>query len=798
MTNANWPGDGSWPYLRHFALGRSFSFASATLLLAFWFRLQKLSALPIYYDEAIHLNYAHDPWILHKFFGVFVHARWLNVMLLALFQPLGPEALWLGRALSVLASLITAACTYRLGSWLISRSVGRLALLLYVSVPFAFFYDRQALADPLMVALGSLGLLFVLRALRRLSLGDSILAGVCLALSALTKFTGVIYWPLMLVGAVLLPSANRQRALGLTIVQAFGSVLIFGIVFTLAQIENGPSVASVGANNWCHSPLCAGIFDPVQVATLISANSRQYLDTVPTFYTPAIYVLAVVGLALGLRQRQVKIVWLAMLGFALALPFILIADLFPPRYLLFTLSPIAVLAASLIDRLLGRIQQGTVARPSWLTPILSVGLLAATFVPALSFDLWQIASPLTMPMPIWEWRQYTAGWPNSISGQRLVNELTQLQPTAGRRLNIIAGAFALELKALWGPRLGTVLSDREIKEPILIPWLTSGDPLCLVELLPKAPLGDNPYGLIVQKIMVMDVPGSAEHADQFGGPATATLWCVIGTTPGLSRQIANTVFGDPANAAEFYGPVADQLLNFNGPVLLYPPNQIDVWPSPPDLAAVDLRPLGNSWPVKFETITGEIEAATQTASEVRVVMAFEDRGDPTHSVERWLNQNLYPIDIQYSGPVRVLRYLTPPTEPLPDSRVTEVAFPNLAQLTQTAILDSTMPSSRLIRVTLTWSPLNTPTVSYKSFAHVFNAQGQLVAQHDDYPQANFAPTTTWRVGQTVSDHFVIYLPPELPSGSYPIKTGLYDPANGQRLLTTNGLDSVGIGEVVIP
>jgi hypothetical protein len=39
------------------------------------------------------------------------------------------------------------------------------------------------------------------------------------------------------------------------------------------------------------------------------------------------------------------------------------------------------------------------------------------------------------------------------------------------------------------------------------------------------------------------------------------------------------------------------------------------------------------------------------------------------------------------------------------------------------------------------------------------------------------------------------IPADVPGGTYQVLAGVYDPITGQRLLTTDGRDSVVLGEV---
>jgi len=65
---------------------------------------------------------------------------------------------------------------------------------------------------------------------------------------------------------------------------------------------------------------------------------------------------------------------------------------------------------------------------------------------------------------------------------------------------------------------------------------------------------------------------------------------------------------------------------------------------------------------------------------------------------------------------------------------------------------------------------------------------ELVAQSDGAPEPLMRPTLTWAVPSEtlVSDPFILTIPSDLPTGSYRLLIGIYDPYGGQRLTTVQG------------
>jgi hypothetical protein len=91
-------------------------------------------------------------------------------------------------------------------------------------------------------------------------------------------------------------------------------------------------------------------------------------------------------------------------------------------------------------------------------------------------------------------------------------------------------------------------------------------------------------------------------------------------------------------------------------------------------------------------------------------------------------------------------------------------------------------------VRLRWQTGTFQSRSYKVFLHVYDAQGNLIAQGDSVPALWQRPATSWQPGETVEDRHGLLLPAGEQAAV--IRLGLYDPETGERLATTGGEDQV--------
>jgi len=103
-----------------------------------------------------------------------------------------------------------------------------------------------------------------------------------------------------------------------------------------------------------------------------------------------------------------------------------------------------------------------------------------------------------------------------------------------------------------------------------------------------------------------------------------------------------------------------------------------------------------------------------------------------------------------------------------------------------------MPDAISLRTV--WVPLYSSTPApVKIFVHLVNEHDELVSQWDGLGTA----WEGWREHNLLYQNHVLPIPPDTPSGTYQLWTGLYNPETGERWQSDNG-DRYFIGEVELP
>ena len=95
--------------------------------------------------------------------------------------------------------------------------------------------------------------------------------------------------------------------------------------------------------------------------------------------------------------------------------------------------------------------------------------------------------------------------------------------------------------------------------------------------------------------------------------------------------------------------------------------------------------------------------------------------------------------------------------------------------------ESVLAPGAPLPLALYWHALATPGRSYRTFVHLLDPSGQIVAQEDGVPGQGKLPSLGWLPGEYLSDPRSLLLPSNLPAGGYRVEVGLYDPVTNLRL-----------------
>jgi Flp pilus assembly protein TadD len=365
-------------------------------------RLPALTTLPVFLDEALHIDWALKVADTGRILGITDGGRYLPVWLWSVTAAPADDPLRAARAVSVGCGLLAALGLVFLGRALYSEAAGWLAAGLYALLPSTLLYDRMALVDALMGALVVVTLGAAARWVDTGKLAWAVATGAAIGLATITKLYGAALLLVPLLYLALRPGLGRRTlAPQLPVVHAVALAFMLPVF-----LELGPTLQFVRDNVWfLHSPGPAALGRSAWHALLWSAEQL----------TPLGFALVLLAVADSMRRREAADGVILALWVSWSALFVATGgrDWFP-RYLLPALLPLLLLVANRAlcvgEALAARRRR---AAPRWALPAGLLLLFAAGGVPA---GRALLADPRSAPLLGIDRWQYVEDWP---SGYRL-------------------------------------------------------------------------------------------------------------------------------------------------------------------------------------------------------------------------------------------------------------------------------------------------------------------------------------------------------------------------------------------
>ncbi len=389
--------------------------------------------MPIFIDETVHIGWARDIQQGQIAAG-FADGKWLSMILISLSLYLPGNALWLARFTAVMGGVATLAAIYLTGRELFSIKTTLLAILFYLMLPLALFYNRLALTDSIVAAFGA-GVLYIsIKTVRSARSGFSVVLAALLISAMLAKLPGILYIFIPPLAVLLLLPKNRWKFGVQRILPAILAGLVtFSAVFLaetahhqVSEKAQGGNVANVGQVAVDKLPIPyadrAVVTNIGSIGQVAIDNLLLLADWLWTLLTPPLTILAGLLLVWLLLKKPGRPVWYLMIVLLTTLaPYILFARIWYPRYLSFTLVPLALLLAQFSSWIMAQISN-YVSSPQKARLIAGGSLTLLLIWPAL-FNLNLLTRPDLISLPkIMAW-QYQSGWPAGFGALEMANFL---------------------------------------------------------------------------------------------------------------------------------------------------------------------------------------------------------------------------------------------------------------------------------------------------------------------------------------------------------------------------------------
>ena len=364
-------------------------------------RTLSLDALPIFLDEAVHLQWAERLFSEGRILRPVGSGRLLAVATYGLALPF-EDRLWAARLIASLVGALTLVLTMLLAHRLFGTLAGVVAGALYVCSPFALVYDRLALSDGFLSACITGLMLATFRLSERPGEVRPRLMAAALIVLAVVSKVSALFFLLTMPLCVLALAARRGPA--------FRSV---AIAVALGLLGAAPMLWFFARNSGEISS--QHVVDPLAFGSTIAATAGDMREWAVSYFTAPALLAAAASIAF---LRDGRALWLAG---SVSLPFVLFALFSEPwsaRYVLSTLPPLLILIAGGIEGLTARLKPSSRVAAA-------IGLTVFASLSSLPFVKDLIVNPAKAPFPEDDRRQLVTGWPSGYGVRELAVRLEQ-------------------------------------------------------------------------------------------------------------------------------------------------------------------------------------------------------------------------------------------------------------------------------------------------------------------------------------------------------------------------------------
>jgi mannosyltransferase len=189
------------------------------------------------------------------------------------------------------------------------------------------------------------------------------------------------------------------------------------------------------------------------------------------------------------------------------------------------------------------------------------------------------------------------------------------------------------------------------------------------------------------------------------------------------------------------------------------------------------------------------EALERIVSQYRHLYALfwgTAESDPQGFIEGWLDEHTFKAQDSWHGNVRLVIYAVPR-----EGMGAEIQHPldlrlgDEIALVGYSLADAQVRAGDVLQLTLFWQALGEIGERYKVFAHVLDGRSFIVGQRDAEPGGGARPTTSWGVGEQMTDNYGVLVLPGTPPGEYQLEIGMYSLETGERLTVSEDGEPLG-------
>jgi len=769
------------------------------VLLGLYFatRLINLTLLPVFNDEAI---YVQIPQAMGQDLFAPLQIRdskFTLAWLTAVFSILPGDPLRSARWASVFAGGLSLLGIYLIGRQIYSRRVGTIAAMLYLISPLTLFHDRMLLADVTLNTCGIYTLLFSLLLMKRDCLADALGMGLSMGLGMLSKLPGAFFLSVPLMTSLLIPKAHKGGLVKrLLLSYCFPVLMVLPVLFHPSLMEFTGKVKDFSVAT---SGLTVSAWMELTKKNAIVALS----DLEPYLILPILLICGI-SLVIAMYRKDKRGLLLSVLCL---MPFLGLVGSskgwLPPRFFLFVVSPLLVLAAwgivEIADGVASLLDKRSNLSPHTLgvtRDVFLAGFLIPLSIPSIGFDHAILSDPTQAPLPRVDRVQYIEGWP---AGYGIPEVVTCIREQAnGKRVKVIAnssgGIPGDALSMYFHDDLWVTVKLENLSKPLSWDEMGKAGNVFMVLNIPRDNTGFAVLNPGAQLLGVYPKPG---------GSSWLKLYELSAPPCDVSVSFGSAFYDIEAHSDHWWYWMRD-----DGQVNLENPWEHDV--------KVDVN--FTSWSFARERILQIFHNGESLAELIVPVEPAKLFSLPDVTLKAGRNTftfNTYPgaevIDsVLHNGDSRDVSIAL---SDVTLSRRRHTRLPSTAQPLEASFGDQVellgyarspengrIAPRRRLHVTLYWQSLAEMDQDYTVFVHLVDQAGRIYSQHDRQPAAGLYPTSKWKEGEVIEDVHLIDVPADIPTGRYSLQVGLYLFSTMERLQISSGTvqaDHLVLGSVEV-
>ncbi len=382
------------------------------LVLLYWaVRLHNLDALPIFLDEAAHLDWSRLVWLRQPFHAA-SDGKLLSIWVHALFWPFAATA-WIGRVSTLLVTTLGFAALLAITKNLFSRRAAAFAGMLYIVVPFAMFFERMALPDAFTAAFTVLLVWSSLMLVRNPDQKKLVfLTGFSMAANVLSKVPNLVFAYVPALAAILFRASPIWRLQWRAVVRSY--MILFWILLPLYAVLRWIVFSDMGLDLISGKSMTFGdaLLNVGTTVGVVIENYRVLLSpqiiipivlssivTLTWYPRPGLYLALAIFPYLGLTYLGTSV------GFIEA------------RFAVVSVSMLLILTAGGFERALLYVTgRGPIVHAT------SGIVLVLLLLPSLGFVVRAWSSPEQLGLPQRDKWEYVTGWPSGYGFREIAED----------------------------------------------------------------------------------------------------------------------------------------------------------------------------------------------------------------------------------------------------------------------------------------------------------------------------------------------------------------------------------------